>query len=84
MACITERSDTGVTIIMCGRGERPGKCHYCSRPHTKLCDFVTGTEQAGIATINTTCDRRLCGQCARHTEPDRDVCRIHPVPPAAP
>lgn len=72
--------------IICSRGRRPRKCSYCSRPHTKLCDFVVGhgpgesPSMSGMAATKT-CDKPICGQCARHTEPDTDVCRIHPVAP---
>lgn len=78
MARIIEAAGA-VAIFVCGRGERPTRCHYCSRPHTMLCDFVTGTRVEGICTINETCDRRLCGQCADVVGLDISHCRIHRI-----
>lgn len=89
MACNVFKTDGGVTVIACGPRGRTPKCFYCPRPGTKLCDFVVGSQDAPGTTfkdgkrVPLTCDRRLCGQCARHTEPDTDVCRVHPVAPAA-
>lgn len=87
MSCTISKIKVGDqegVIIACSRGgERIQKCFYCSRPSSKLCDFVTGHDrfevkgQPSIAVIAMTCDKHLCGQCARSVGPDRDHCRIH-------
>ncbi len=71
----------GISIIACGRGSTARSCRYCSRPSSKLCDFVvqrtmlmTHPPQVGEV---TTCDEPLCGQCAVSVGPDKDHCRVH-------
>lgn len=73
MPCEITKIKDGM-IITCGRGAR-GKCFYCSRPGTKLCDFP---EPESPTSPGGTCDRRLCGQCARR-DGELDFCRLHPV-----
>jgi hypothetical protein len=82
MAC----RSMGAGIIVCGPRGRARKCAYCSRPSSALCDFVVSEDQLQVggkivSTSPNTCDKPICGQCARHTEPDTDVCRIHPIDP---
>lgn len=62
----------------CGRGVgRPRKCAYCSRPSSKLCDFVTSYREEGLAQVPSACDAPLCGPCAKSVGPGRDHCRAH-------
>lgn len=68
-------------VIACGPRGRTRKCAYCSRPSSKLCDFQVEDKNPTHGLETKTCDKPLCGQCARHSEPDTDVCRAHPVAP---
>jgi hypothetical protein len=76
MAC----RSVGAGIIVCGPRGRAKKCAYCSRPSSKLCDFPVPDKNPTHGLVSKTCDKPLCDQCTRHTEPDIDVCRVHPVP----
>jgi hypothetical protein len=67
VTCRPVRLADGVKAIVCTRGTRR-RC-VCGRPATKLCDFPTG---------RGTCDKPLCGRCARPVGPDRDFCPNHP------
>lgn len=68
--CIPFRgSDGKISGFLCGPRHMSRSCAYCSRVHTKLCDFKMGPGK--------TCDAPLCTSCTVHTEPDRDICRIH-------
>lgn len=81
MGCETIKLGNGIAMIACSRGGRVPKCHYCSRPSSKLCDFPVPLNEpspSNPAVPNTKlCSRRLCGQCARSVAADVDHCRIH-------
>jgi hypothetical protein len=73
-----------VSVFICSRGRKASSpCHYCSEPHTCLCDGPG-------AKPGTTCSRRLCRNHARRVGKDKDFCATHapnivtpnmPVPP---
>ena len=65
-------------MFLCSRwggATTPPKCHYCSRPSSKLCDWPT--EVAPVGKYPATCDRPLCGECVVVAGPNQDHCRIH-------
>jgi hypothetical protein len=70
VSCQIVRSN-GIMLVACSRSKRGPSCSYCSRPGTLLCDFPV---QDG-----KTCDKRLCGQCAKETGKDEHQCRIHQI-----
>jgi ribosomal protein L34E len=80
MTCRIVKIPGGVSVIACGP-RRPKKneprCHRCNAPAPYLCDFVTGTEDRGIATIKKTCDRPMCDTCRVPIAGGKDVCRPH-------
>lgn len=73
--------------IVCHRGKSAfvqPRCAYCKRPSSKLCDFVVGFKTMLMTHPPKpgepqTCDKRLCGECARKVGPDKDHCRIHKI-----
>jgi hypothetical protein len=75
MGCeIVKFGDT--VVIACGRGKaKASRCAYCTRPHSKLCDFVKARHEVTGAPV--TCDAKLCGQCAVSVGPELDHCRAH-------
>lgn len=83
MTCNTVKSKLSdgreVSMIVCGRGvrEEVTTCFYCFKPNTKLCDFVIAPAAPGKNAV--TCDRRLCGNCARTVDLDVDYCCVHEV-----
>ncbi len=84
MPCSNIKLGNGVTMIACGRGVNPRKCSYCSRTHTKLCDFVVGFKTMLMSNPPQngdprTCDKPLCDACARSVGEDKDHCRIHEI-----
>jgi hypothetical protein len=71
MAC-KHISTGGLTMIVCGRGQRTKPCHYCGRPSSYLCDHPVirnGKRQ--------TCDVPMCQACACEVAKDTDLCRAH-------
>lgn len=73
MGCRIVRGDAGIVVIACGPNAHTArKCHYCSRPHTKLCDFKMAIDGGWKL-----CSLRLCGQCAVSKGQDIDICRTH-------
>lgn len=67
--------------IVCTRGpkSRPKPCEFCNRPSTQLCDFPVETfvGHDGKKHAAKTCDKRLCGVCARRGKSGRDYCPSH-------
>jgi hypothetical protein len=63
--CVEVRMPDGAVALVRMQIKR---CQYCTRPHTRLCDYPTETG---------TCDAPLCGQHARRVGPDRDYCPAH-------
>jgi hypothetical protein len=77
MACrtiVTEGADgKRVAIIVCGpRGRAPHACSYCTRPHTKRCDFKLKIDGGWRL-----CNQYLCAACAVSVGDDLDHCRAH-------
>ncbi len=63
----------GGTAHVCIRGARPKpkQCPFCKRIAADLlCDAPAGL-------FGETCDALICGQCATHVGPDRDLCPVH-------
>jgi hypothetical protein len=70
----------GVRAIACGP-RRPKRthlrCHRRNAPAPYLCDFITGTEDRGVATIKKTCDRPMCAACRVPIFGGKDICHPH-------
>lgn len=67
----------GFTGIICTRGGRAPRCHYCNKPGTFLCDHPV-IRKGGRGT----CDTRMCSSCKNNGDllqpaPDVDLCRPH-------
>ena len=61
-----------ITMIVCQRGQRRRRCHYCHRPAPFLCDHpVIRTGKRG------TCDTPLCAGCRNNIRANVDLCRPH-------
>jgi hypothetical protein len=60
--------------FICGPRTKMKKCTYCSRPHTKLCDFKTEIEGGWKV-----CDKPMCDACSEKKGDDIDHCRIHAI-----
>lgn len=68
MPCIPINFAPGITGVACTRGRRPAACHYCSTPHSHLCDWkIPGG----------TCDRKLCSRHTSKPKPGKDLCQEH-------
>jgi hypothetical protein len=62
----------GFTAIVCTRGQRKRRCHYCNRPAPYLCDHpVIRNGKRG------TCDIAICEQCRHNVQAGVDLCRPH-------
>jgi hypothetical protein len=73
MPCEVVKLGDGTAAIVCTRGERSKTpCRWCSRVHTKLCDYPLGGIKKGKS-----CDAPICDQHAREIGPDRHLCPPH-------
>lgn len=60
----------GMRGIVCTRGGRQKRCSVCNAPRAGvLCDFPIGKGK--------TCDKPLCGRCAKSVAPGIDHCPDH-------
>ena len=59
MACNTIKLGDGTVITACGPRRKMKSCSYCTRPHTRLCDFKMAIEGGWKI-----CSARLCRACA--------------------
>lgn len=66
-------------MIVCGSFNRATPCAYCSKRHTRLCDFIIEKATFGKRGSGRTCDKPMCDD---HTWWDgtKDFCRDHAVP----
>lgn len=62
----------GFTAIVCTRGQRIPRCHYCNDPGSFLCDHPVIRKGK-----RTTCDTRMCADCRNNVGPETDLCRPH-------
>lgn len=71
MPCIIMKDEKGKPLgfICLGKKLQRRPCKYCSKPHTKLCDFPISP---GI-----TCDAKLCDLHAVPAGKNKDLCPDH-------
>ena len=86
-------SEPVVAHVRMGASGRGVRCEFCKqRPHVSLCDSPTGGPcskckgsgtRAGFncrdcaGTGRAMCNRKVCGKCRQHREPDEDYCPDH-------
>ena len=63
-------------MIVCGSFRVTGNCSYCDKKHTKLCDFVVGT-QGDVFITKKTCDKPMCDDHAYSQKNGVDYCHEH-------
>ncbi|MDK8641306.1 hypothetical protein [Niallia taxi] len=64
---------------MSSEKETSNLCEVCKeREHNHLCDFaVDSVITSNFDVLTSSCDKKLCGECAVNLWPDCDVCPEH-------